>query len=150
MTQEEVWKDVVGYEGLYLVSNYGRIMGIRRRMLGHILSPAKNEKGYRHVCLYKDGSAKSLKVYRVVAMAFVTNPDDLPEVDHIDGTRDNDCAWNLRWVTHKQNINTPITRGRHRECQLGDKNSFYGRHHSEKSKKMISDTKKGIIFDRPR
>jgi hypothetical protein len=142
----EIWRPVVGYEGLYEVSNHAHIRGLYRRKYKMLLSPAKNEKGYRYVCLYKDGSSKCFKVYRLVATAFIPNPNNLPEIDHIDGSRDNDVAWNLMWVTHKENINNPITRQRFSEAQRGEKNSFYGKHHSEKTKKSISDTKRGITF----
>lgn len=78
----------------------------------------------------------------MVATAFVPNPLNLPEIDHIDGSRDNDVATNLRWVTHQGNINNPITRKRFSEAQKGEKNSFYGRHHSAETKLKISHTKK--------
>lgn len=81
-----------------------------------------------------------------MAEAFIPNPYHLPEIDHIDGTRDNDVAWNLRWVTHKQNINNPITRERFRDVKIGEKNSFWGRHHSEETKQAISDKKRGMII----
>jgi len=140
--QEEIWKDVPGYEGFYQVSNLGNIKGLHRRCYGRILSPAKNSKGYRYVCLYRDGKSKGIKVYRVVALAFLPNPNNLPEIDHIDGSRDNDTVSNLRWVSHQENINNPITRERFRNAQIGEKNSFYNKHHSEESKKKISLTKK--------
>lgn len=75
-------------------------------------------------------------------MAFIDNPLELPEVDHIDGSRDNDIASNLRWVSHRQNIMNPITRMRFSECKRGEKNSFYGRHHSEETRKRISEKKR--------
>lgn len=140
--EEEIWKDIPGYEGFYKVSNWGRIIGLYKRCYGKILSPAKNSKGYKYVCLYKDGYSKCMKVYRLVALAFVPNPLNLPEIDHIDGSRDNDRAENLRWVTHKENVNNPITRRRFSECRFGQDNSFYGRHHTELSKSKIRETKK--------
>lgn len=139
--EEERWKDVVGYEGLYRVSNYGVVIGLYRRKYGKPLSAAKNNKGYRYVCLYKNGQSRCYKVYRIVATAFIPNPDNLPEIDHIDGSRDNDCSWNLRWCTHAGNINNPITRERFRLAVLGDNNPFYGKHHSEESKQKIRNTK---------
>jgi hypothetical protein len=143
---KETWKPVVGYEGLYEVSDRGNIRGLYARKHKQNLSPAHNRKGYRYVCLHKEGQRKIKKVYRVVAEAFIPNPYHLPEIDHIDGTRDNDVAWNLRWVTHKQNINNPITRERFRDVKIGEKNSFWGRHHSEETKQAISDKKRGMII----
>lgn len=139
---KEVWKDVPGYEGLYQVSNLGNVKGLYHRCYGRILSAARNSKGYRYVCLYKNGKAKGIKVYRLVALAFLSNPGNLPEIDHIDGSRDNDIASNLRWVSHKENINNPITRMRFSEAQIGEKNSFYNKHHSIESRRKISVTKK--------
>ena len=139
---KEVWKDVPGYEGLYQVSNLGNVKGLYHRCYGRILSAARNSKGYRYVCLYKNGKAKGIKVYRLVALAFLSNPGNLPEIDHIDGSRDNDIASNLRWVSHKENINNPITRMRFSEAQIGEKNSFYNMHHSIESRRKISVTKK--------
>lgn len=139
---EEIWKDIPGYEGLYQVSNLGEVKGLYRRCYGRVLSVAKNSKGYRYVCLYKDGKSKGIKVYRLVALAFLPNPDNLPEIDHIDGSRDNDIVSNLRWVSHQENINNPITRKRFSEAQIGEKNSFYNKHHSEESRRKISLTKK--------
>ena len=139
---KEVWKDVPGYEGLYQVSNLGNVKGLYHRCYGRILSAARNSKGYRYVCLYKNGKAKGIKVYRLVALAFLSNPGNLPEIDHIDGSRDNDIASNLRWVSHKENINNPITRKRFSEAQIGEKNSFYNKHHSIESRRKISVTKK--------
>lgn len=144
--EPEIWNQVVGCEGLYEVSNYGNVRGLYRRRYKKLLSPAKNSKGYRYVCLYKGGKSKNIKVYRLVAVAFIPNPDNLPEIDHLDGSRDNDAVWNLRWVTHKQNINNPITRKRFSDAKIGEKNSFYGKHHSERSKKAISDSKRGTKF----
>lgn len=140
--EEEIWKPVIGYEGFYEISNLGRVRGLYNRVHGRILSPAKNKNGYRYVCLYKDKCSKCIKVYRLVAMAFLPNPLDLPEIDHIDGSRDNDIVSNLRWTTHRDNINNPITKKRFSEAQLGEKNSFYGKHHNTESKQKISKTKR--------
>lgn len=145
--QEEIWVPVVGYEGCYEVSNLGRVRGLYNRVYGRILSPACSNKGYRYVCLYKNKKSKNIKVYRLVATAFLPNPLNLPEVDHIDGSRDNDIAINLRWVTHQENINNPITRERFSKAQMGEKNSFYGRHHSVKTRQKISDTKKKMAYN---
>lgn len=143
--EEEIWKPVIGYEGLYEVSNYGNVRGLYRRRYKQLLSPAKNNKGYRYVCLSKDGMSKCVKVYRIVAMAFIPNPYNLPEIDHIDGSRDNDAVWNLRWCTHAENVNNPITRERHRNASLGAKNNFFGRKHTKDTKALISAKNRGRL-----
>lgn len=119
---DEVWKDVVGYEGLYQVSNYGRVKSLpRTRICQGIVMPVKgkeislcNRRGYKMLCLYKDGSKKIASVHRLVAEAFIPNLEDKPCVDHIDGNRSNNFYNNLRWCTYKENINNPITYPRNR------------------------------------
>lgn len=107
------------------------------------ISPTASNKGYVNLCLSKNGISKTFKRARLVAKTFIPNPHNLPEVDHIDGTRDNDVVWNLRWVTHAENINNPITRERHRQAALGERNNFYGRTHTDKARKIISEKNKG-------
>lgn len=107
------WRPVVGFEGYYEVSDTGLIRSIDRyiehrgRMKwipGRLMSLQKSKRGYYLVQLSKNGSIKDMKVYRAVADAFIPNPDNKPEVDHIDGDKSNNNASNLRWVTHLENI----------------------------------------------
>lgn len=105
--ENEEWRDVPGYEGFYMVSNLGRIKSIRnyhRNDGDKILSPW-NKDGYPVVSLSKDNRVRKVLVRRLVAMAFLYNPDGLKEVDHINGIRSDCKADNLRWCTHKQNNN---------------------------------------------
>lgn len=95
----EVWKDVVGYEGLYEVSNLGRI-----RRDGRIKKPHVDHGGYETVCLYKSSKGKWFKVHRVVASAFKPNPENKRTVNHIDGNKQNNRVENLEWATHSENI----------------------------------------------
>ena len=105
----ENWKDIKGYEGLYKVSSYGRIMTVRKNA---ILCPAKTISNGLTVSLSKNGKVEKRQVSRLVAAAFIPNPDNKPCVDHIDGDRANNHADNLRWVTAKENCNNPITKSR--------------------------------------
>ena len=115
MENEEIWKDIDGYDGIYQVSNLGRIKSLERFSLQNHLLPERiingftNDHGYLVVDLYKDGERKRYYVHRVVAKAFVPNPRELDEVDHIDRNTSNCNADNLRWCTHSENyenINT--------------------------------------------
>lgn len=98
----EQWKAVEGYEGFYEVSTKdGKVRNVKT---GRILSQFKNDKGYCCVTLCRNGGQKNFLVHRLVATAFIPNPDNLPEVDHINRNRQNNSVENLRWVSHKQNI----------------------------------------------
>ncbi len=97
--ENEIWKDVVGYEGSYRVSNLGRVLSAKKNK---ILSPTRQKNGYIRIHLCKNGKAKLMLVHRLVAAAFLGKSDEL--VDHIDGSRDNNTLDNLRYLTQSQNI----------------------------------------------
>ena len=98
----EEWKNVIGYEGLYEVSNKGNVRNVRRNTL---LKLSKNKYGYIQVYLYKNGIRNGFKVHRLVAQAFIENPDNLPEVNHIDEDKINNRADNLEFCDRKYNNN---------------------------------------------
>lgn len=114
---EEIWKDIKGYEGIYQVSNLGRVKAleetwysgrngyIKKTKPEHIMKYrlAKNT-GYCLLKLTKEGKEKHVLVHRLVAETFILNPNKLPEVNHIDGNKENNCVENLEWVTAKENI----------------------------------------------
>lgn len=102
---KEVWKDIEEYEGLYQVSNFGRIKSLNYRRTGKakILKIAKITKGYYGIILHKKGKYKNFKTHRLVAMAFIPNPDDKPQINHIDGDKSNNCISNLEWATNSEN-----------------------------------------------
>ncbi|WAX14850.1 DNA endonuclease [Enterococcus phage EF36P1] len=99
---EEVWKDVAGYEGLYQVSNLGRV---KRATTGKVLKGYKNTTEYLGVNLCKNGKHKTHKIHRLVAQAFIPNPENKPQVNHIDEDKTNNMASNLEWMTAKENSN---------------------------------------------
>lgn len=96
---KEIWKEIDGYDGRYAVSTWGRVKSIRG-----ILQPYKNHKGYLKVGLMKNGKSEKHRVHRLVAKAFIPNPHNLPEVNHIDGNKQNNSISNLEWVTGKENM----------------------------------------------
>lgn len=99
---EEIWKDIPGYEGLYRISNTGRVLVLAS---GEFLTQRKNKDGYLRVKLWANGKRRFMYVQRLVAVAFVPNPDKLPEVNHKDERKNNNCAENLEWCTHHYNMN---------------------------------------------
>ena len=125
----EIWKDIEGYEGLYKVSNMGRVKSCPRIttesgfcckfLVGGILKYKYNDNGYPYVILTgigqyeKDNKHKKEKkflVHRLVAKAFLQNPDNKPYVDHINCDITDARVDNLRWVTHRENMNNPLTK----------------------------------------
>lgn len=115
----EIWRDIEGYEGKYQVSNEGRVkalalegMGIGRSQKEHILRQA-DLRGYKRVGLSKDGVVKWYSVHRLVAKAFIPNPNNYPVTDHINTIRDDNRVENLRWVTQKENNRNEITVSKH-------------------------------------
>lgn len=98
MLYTEEWKEVE-YSPNYSVSSFGRV---RNNKSGKILSD-RISCGYKHVLLYKRGITKDFRVHRLVAKAFIPNPDELPEVNHIDGNKINNTVENLEWCTPSQN-----------------------------------------------
>lgn len=105
----EEWKAISGYEGLYEVSNFGRIKSLARNTNNQyqntdtILKLRYYKTGYSYVNLYKDHKMKSHTVHRLVAAAFIPNPDNLPCVNHMDENKGNNCVWNLEWCSKQYN-----------------------------------------------
>lgn len=115
----ECWRWIPGYEGLYQVSTRGRVRsvdrwvtckegsktGSKRFLEGKILSPKRNKEGYLRVKLYRNGKLRYFKIHRLVAMAWLDNPMDKPEVNHLDEQKGNNDVYNLEWCSRKYNIN---------------------------------------------
>lgn len=112
---DEIWKDVVGFENKYQVSNLGRVkkkQTIKKHWLGgdsiakeRILKPNKHREGYLYAQLIIDGKLIPIGIHRLVAMAFIPNPNDLPSINHKDENKENNCVDNLEWCDKEYNAN---------------------------------------------
>ena len=156
----EIWKPVVGYEGLYEVSSLGRVRSLDRydgrghRISGCFLKPIINLKGYCRIGLSKDGKAKMFQLHRLVAEAFIPNPDNKPQIDHINTIKTDNTVFlnedgsinyektNLRWVTSKENINNPLTKTKMQINARKPSKGKYGKEHHN-SKPISQYTKDG-------
>ena len=128
----EEWRYIEGYEGLYQVSNEGRIKSLNREIVykdgrkkilpEKILHNFLSDLGYYHVMLSKNGIPKRYKVHRLVAKAFIPNPNDLPIINHKDENPKNNTVENLEWCTQDYNIHygTMIERGREKQINRSD------------------------------
>ena len=112
---EEIWKDIKDYEGLYQVSNWGRVKsldrwvkscyGSKQLKKGQVLKICNDLNGYLFVSLCKNGKHTIYLVHRLVAEAFIPNPYNLPQVNHKDEDKQNNHYLNLEWCTHEYNVN---------------------------------------------
>lgn len=124
--EQEIWKDVVGYEGLYQVSNLGRVKSLDRYVVyhynngkgdvtvfrkGRIMRQFLYKTGYLYTCLAKEGIRIKYKIHRLVAMAFLPNPENKPVVNHKDGCTTNNNLNNIEWATLSENVQHAIWNG---------------------------------------
>lgn len=135
---KQIWKDIKGYKGKYQVSNTGKVrsMNYRNTGKGKLMKLGIRNAGYLQLGLYKDGKYKYYLVHRLVAEAFIPNPNNLPQVNHIDENKTNNCVWNLEWCNAKYNSNYGT---RLERCSK----AHTGKQLSEEHKAKISETLKG-------
>lgn len=148
---EEIWKPVVGYEGLYEVSSLGRVKSLARyskpynnhgticrsRIRERIMKGTPDEDGYLEVALTDpEGIQKYYRINRLVAIAFIPNPDNLPFVNHKDECKTNNIVDNLEWCTNEYNMNYGTRNARISKAQTG-------KIHTDLSKAKMSAAKKG-------
>lgn len=135
MKIRELWKDIKGYEGVYQVSTLGNIRRVNRwagnQCKSVYVSDIKNAStyidsfGYVKVCLSYKGVSKHYRVHRLVANAFIPNPDNLPQINHKDENKLNNCVNNLEWCTAKYNSNYGT-----RTLRISNRNLEFGAKHS--------------------
>ena len=119
---QEDWKDILGYEGLYQVSNLGRVKRLPKTTLRvdgsllplkeSILKKKASNNGYEHTCLTKEGSSSFFSVHRLVAEAFIPNPEKKYSVNHIDTNKHNNIVSNLEWSTREEQTQHAISMGK--------------------------------------
>jgi len=122
----EIWKDILGYEGLYQVSNLGNIKSIERLRIDtkgrkrifpqKIIKPLLSDRGYCQVNLYKNSKLQTRRINRLVALSFIPNLQNKEQVNHINGIKTDNSVPNLEWTTSKENVihsfKTGLKRGR--------------------------------------
>ena len=141
MTESETWKDVVGYEGLYEVSDKGKVHSVARKDSigrkcgGRMLTPRYDKDGYLRVTLHKNGKHKTRFIHRLVAGAFVPNPNGYSEINHRDENKVNNYANNLEWCTREYNNN------------YGTRSERSGQAQSKKVKAINIETNEVITFN---
>jgi hypothetical protein len=115
----EIWKDVIGYEGLYQVSNLGNVKrissfrGVNKKYLnGYNLIPIDNGKGYLRIKLTKNNKSKRIMLHRIIAEAFIENKHNKPFINHINSDRKDNSIENLEWCTQSENVKHAVKVGR--------------------------------------
>ena len=146
-TQNEIWKDIHGYEGYYQVSNLGRIKSMERDVLqgtrivhlhSKILKYRYDAGGYIRIVLCKNGIQKNFSLHRLVAEHFIPNPNNLPQINHKDENKENNCVDNLEWCTPKYNTNYGTRTQR-------AANTSKGKTFTLEQRKKLSQARKGYV-----
>lgn len=118
---KQIWKEIPNYEGKYQVSNTGRVRSLNYNRTGKtkVMKQGKDKDGYKNIILHKNGKYKIYYIHRLVALAFIPNPDNLPQVNHKDEDKTNNTVWNLEWCTPEYNTNYGTRNKRTSEANKG-------------------------------
>lgn len=132
----EIWKDIIGYEGKYQISNTGKLKSVR---LGILMKPMKCTNGYLSACLWKNNKQKKILMHRLVATHFIKNPNNYSDVNHLDENKENNNVDNLEWCSHLYNMNYGNVKRKIREAS-------FKRVWTKEQKMRISNIAKGRIW----
>lgn len=105
---EEIWKDISGYEGLYKINQSGDVLNCKTNKIMAVST--NNSGGYKRIKLTGNGKRLAFSIHRLIAQAFISNPDGKPCIDHINTVRTDNRIENLHWVTYSENLMNPLTR----------------------------------------
>lgn len=132
--KDEIWKSVKGYENYYEISNYGNFRSLDRKIIrsdgiiqlrkGQMITPVANQDGYLQVKLCRDGKYRAVRIHRLVAEAFIPNPNNLPEINHKDCNRKNNHVDNLEWINHIDNVQ--YSSNQEKYIHTGESNPNFG------------------------
>lgn len=145
----EIWKDILGYEDKYQVSNYGNVRSLNYLNTGSTKIMKGNTAGiYTTIGLCKNNKVETKYIHRLVAEIFIPNPNNYPCINHKDENPRNNRVENLEWCTHKYNCNygnhnKKLSRSR-KGKNTGKDNPMYGKHHTRETKEKISKVHKGM------
>lgn len=120
----EIWKDIEGWQGIYQISNKGRLKSFKKNSNGFILSNKNSNGDYFSVVLAYAGKKSFTRIHRLVAEAFIPNPENKPEVNHKDGNKQNNYIENLEWSTHSENLLDDVKRNPQRVLGMIRYNKF--------------------------
>ena len=138
----EIWKPVIGYYGLYEVSNFGRVKSINYNKTGkeRLMKQVVNKQGYYQVTLHKNGSMAAKKVHRLVAEAFIPNPNNLPCVNHKNEDKTDNRVENLEWCSIEYNNRYGMRGKKISEAISGENHYLYGKHHTQETVDKIRES----------